>query len=127
MYIHPLERMSKVHIWLGQYTGKEEQYENYFNQKVPPGQFCIDMGMDEYDEDFIGIIPLFEEMVSIPELLEEVPIEENELLNASKESEKLKIKEGNAVFYLTDFSVVVQNKEKTYNQLTYLGMYNTSL
>ena len=70
MYVSPLERMKKVHIWIGSFLESEEVYEDYFNQQHSPCPFCVDINADEYEEDFIGIIPLFNEEQDISVLLQ---------------------------------------------------------
>ncbi|CEN45503.1 conserved hypothetical protein [Capnocytophaga canimorsus] len=70
MYINPLERMKKIHIWIGSFVGTDKEFEVYFEQKNEACQFCLDIGIDEYDEDLIGIIPPITNYVNISELLE---------------------------------------------------------
>ena len=36
MYLSPLERMKKVHIWIGTFSGSEKEYEDYFNLQDSP-------------------------------------------------------------------------------------------
>lgn len=127
MYINPLVRMKKIHIWIGTFSKSEEEYDNYFNQENSQCQFCADFDIEEYDEDFIGIIPLFKEKISVQSLLDEVPIDEEDIPKALKTCEKKNIKNGNAIFYLTDSSVSIKDTEKSYNELIYIGMYNSSL
>lgn len=127
MYINPLERMKKIHIWIGFFSKRENEYEQYFDQEVPPCQFCKDIDCEEYDEDFIGIIPLFKEKVGIEQLLDEVPIDENEIPKVIEKCKAMNISDGNAIFYITDASIIIKNTEKSYNELKYIGIYNSSL
>lgn len=127
MYINPLVRMKKIHIWIGTFSKSEEEYDNYFNQAKSQCQFCTDIDIEEYDEDFIGIIPLFKEKMSIQSLLNEVPIDKEDIPKALKTCENMNIKDGNAIFYLTDSLISIKNTEKSYNELFYIGMYNSSL
>jgi hypothetical protein len=127
MYISPLERMKKIHIWTGYFSGNGDEFENYFNQEIPPCQFCTDIDMDEYDEDYIGIIPLFEEKVGVQYLLDKVPVDVDDISKVLEACKNKGIKEDNAIFYLTDSSVSIKNSEKDYNELKYLGLYNSSL
>lgn len=119
--------MKKIHIWLGYFSGYEDEFENYFNQEISPCQFCTDIDIDEYDEDYIGIIPLFKEKVAVQYLLDEVPIDVDDIAKVLEECKKRGIKEGNAIFYLTDSSISIKNSEGDYNELKYLGLYNSSL
>ena len=127
MYIDPLERMKKIHIWIGFFSKGENEYAQYFNQEEPPCQFCKDIDCEEYDEDFIGIIPLFEEKVGVEQLLDEVPIDENEIPKVIEKCKAMNISVGNAIFYMTDASIIIENTEKKYNELKYIGIYDSSL
>lgn len=127
MYLSPLERMKKVHIWIGTFSGSEKEYEDYFNLQDSPCRFCIDINTDEFDEDFIGIIPLFNEEQDISILLQQVPIDMDDIKNALTKCKAMELVKGNAVFYLTDVSLTIPNKEKSFNGLKYIGMYNSSL
>ena len=127
MYLSPLERMKKVHIWIGTFSGSEKEYEDYFNLQDSPCRFCIDINTDEFDEDFIGIIPIFNEEQDISILLQHVPIDMDDIKNALIKCKAMELVKGNAVFYLTDVSLTIPNKEKSFNGLKYIGMYNSSL
>lgn len=127
MYLSPLERMKKVHIWIGTFSGSEKEYEDYFNLQDSPCRFCIDINTDEFDEDFIGIIPLFSEEQDIGILLQQVPIDMGDIKSALIKCKAMELVKGNAVFYVTDISLTIPNKEKSFNGLKYIGMYNSSL
>ena len=127
MYLSPLERMKKVHIWIGTFSGSEKEYEDYFNLQDSPCRFCIDINTDEFDEDFIGIIPLFSEEQDIGILLQQVPIDMGAIKSALIKCKAMELVKGNAVFYVTDVSLTIPNKEKSFNGLKYIGMYNSSL
>jgi len=127
MYLSPLERMKKVHIWIGTFSGSEKEYEDYFNLQDSPCRFCIDINTDEFDEDFIGIIPLFSEEQDISILLQQVPIDMGDIKNALIKCKAMELVKGNAVFYVTDVSLTIPNKKKSFNGLKYIGMYNSSL
>ncbi|HBV83668.1 MAG TPA: hypothetical protein DEB74_12955 [Lachnospiraceae bacterium] len=127
MYLSPLERMKKVHIWIGTFSGSEKEYEDYFNLQDSPCRFCIDINTDEFDEDFIGIIPLFSEEQDIGILLQQVPIDMGDIKSALIKCKAMELVKGNAVFYVTDVSLTIPNKEKSFNGLKYIGMYNSSL
>ena len=127
MYLSPLERMKKVHIWIGTFSGSEKEYEGYFNLQDSPCRFCIDINTDEFDEDFIGIIPLFSEEQDIGILLQQVPIDMGDIKSALIKCKAMELVKGNAVFYVTDVSLTIPNKEKSFNGLKYIGMYNSSL
>lgn len=119
--------MKKVHIWIGTFSRSEKEYEDYFNLQDSPCRFCIDINTDEFDEDFIGIIPLFSEEQDISILLQQVPIDMGDIKNALIKCKAMELVKGNAVFYVTDVSLTIPNKEKSFNGLKYIGMYNSSL
>lgn len=130
MYLSAVERMKKVHIWLGQVQKEEEDYFEYFNKEDGISQFSKDIGTEEeYDEDFIGMLPLFEQELPILQILEdEVPIDEEEIPKALQRCNELNMEFANAVFYLSDSSVVISEPfKKSYNGLIYIGLYNSSL
>ncbi|WP_172915409.1 immunity 22 family protein [Capnocytophaga canimorsus] len=123
MYINPLERMKKIHIWIGSFVGTDKEFEVYFEQKNRVCQFCLDIGIDEYDEDLIGIIPITNYM-NIPELLEKIPVDESEIPNIIIKCKDLGINKVNAVFYYLDSTIsIIGNR---FNQLQYIGKFNTS-
>ena len=121
--------MKKIHLWIGTTTKKEAEYEKYFdplNKDI--SQFGKDINVEEYDEDFIGIIPLFKQEVDLTDILNEVPIDRMDIKLALDECARLKIEKANAVFYLTDASVEIQKPFKdNYNELKYIGMFNSDL
>ncbi|MDR1460963.1 MAG: immunity 22 family protein [Campylobacteraceae bacterium] len=124
MYTSSTERMKKIHIWMGFSQKTEEEYNEYFNQDNGVSLFYKDLNIDEeYDEDFIGIIPVFDEAVGVENILKnEIPVDEEEVHKALEECSKLNIKTVNAVFYLTDANVVINKPYKeNYNGLKYTG------
>jgi hypothetical protein len=137
--MHPLERMKKVHIWIGKTSLNEEEYGKYFELDYSTEgdfdspdykicQFCKDIGEIWYDEDFIGIIPLFEQEVSIREILQEVTIAEKDIEKVISKCDKLGLKAANAVFYLTDAEIKVAKPYKdSYNGLKYIGLFDSDL
>ena len=120
--------MKKVHIWIGTTSKNEDEFDRYFDQNNDLCQFCKDAGIEQYDEDFIGIIPVFESETDICDILAEVPIDEKCIDLAVSNSTKLGIEKANAVFYLTDSSVSIEGYEdKLYNDLKYIGMFDSDL
>ncbi len=139
MYISPLERMKKIHIWIGSTNKSEENYLKYFeldystegdfdDPEYKICGFCKDINELWYDEDFIGIIPLFDEEIPVDELLKNVPIASQEIENVIMKSKDLNIDKGNAIFYLTDSEVTIPGPYKSdYNGLKYIGQFDSDL
>ncbi|GIM58022.1 immunity 22 family protein [Capnocytophaga canimorsus] len=125
MYINPLERMKKIHIWIGSFVGTDKEFEVYFEQKNEACQFCLDIGIDEYDEDLIGIIPPITNHVNISELLEKIPVDESEISNIIIKCKELGVNKGNAIFYYLDSTINIIDNIR-FNQLKYIGKFNTS-
>ena len=121
------DRFDRVHLWLGTVTDSEDQYEQYFEQdSLPEGvfcPFCKDIGLDEeYDEDYIGIIPLFPKVVSLNKLLVEAAIDESELPAVKAKCKELGFTKGNAVLWYSDPDLKI-SPDKKYNGLTYIGEF----
>jgi len=130
MYISPTERMKKIHLWLGNTAADEQTYFNYFDQEDEISQLGRDIGLDEeYDEDMIGILPIFEKQVTVKEVLEKkVPIDNSSISEAEKASQKLGITTANAAFYITDSSIIIKEPyKKDYNGLSYIGEFRSEL
>lgn len=129
MYIPPSERMKKVHVWLGTTAADEETYNAYFDQDEDVSQFSNDIGLDEeYDEDFIGILPIFKNQRLVAEVLaNEVPLAIESLTYAIAACERHGIEFVNALFYLTDSTVNIEDPKDNYNGLKYLGVFESAL
>lgn len=131
--------MSIIHLWIGKTDKEEDEYLKYFeldystegdfdDPEYEVCQFCKDIGEKWYDEDFIGIIPLFNNELSIKEILKQVPIANEEIKNVVSKAEGLGVLSGNAVFYLTDSEVELPKPYKSnYNDLRYIGKFKSSL
>jgi hypothetical protein len=131
--------MSKIHIWIGTTNQTEEEYLKYFeldystegdfeDPKYKLCQFCKDIDTKWYDEDLIGIIPVFNKEISILDLLKEIPLNDSEINNALSVCEKTNLINANAIFYFTDSEMTIKQPYKeSYNGLKYIGMFNSSL
>jgi hypothetical protein len=130
MYISPTERVKKIHLWIGTTELSEKDYYRYFDQDEETSLFAKEIGLDgEYDEDFIGILPLFERQLPVIEILQnEVPLDHGSITQAMKTCNQLGINTANAVFYVTDSALIVEEPYKSdYNGLSYLGMFKSAL
>lgn len=109
-----------IKIWIGTFTGVETVYLDYFDEDNC--KFCNDILQDEYDPDFIGIIPLYSDIVPIDELVLQTPLgrdSREELINDCK---ILNIDMGNAVLFYSGETREI-TKGEVFNQLIYIGEY----
>lgn len=130
-----MEKYNKIHVWLGTTFKEEEEYQQYFeldystegnfespNYKLC--EFCKDIGEVSYDQDFIGIIPRFDEEVSLDEILEESSTDQEEWDKIKNVCNEYGIEKANAIFWYADGDLVVSKPYKEeYNGLKYIGMY----
>lgn len=127
---------NKVHLWIGSNYSSEEEYMHYFeldysgegeiddpNYKVC--RFCQDLGIVWYDEDFIGVIPRFDNNVTLDEILVDAAVDESEISLVKAKCKELGIKSANAIFWYQDPELVIKEHDnQTYNNLHYIGQYN---
>ncbi|MFZ4931761.1 immunity 22 family protein [Chryseobacterium sp. Mn2064] len=130
-----MEKNNKIHLWIGTTFKPEEEYQKYFeldystegdfdNPKYKLCEFCKDIGKVWYDQDFIGIIPRFEEEVSLDEILEESSTDPEEWDSIKDFCHQNGIEKANAVFWYADGDLVVPKPYRTaYNGLQYIGMF----
>ncbi|MEQ1976040.1 immunity 22 family protein [Xenorhabdus sp. SGI240] len=126
---------NRVHLWIGNNFSSEDEYIKYFeldysvegnfddpNYKLC--QFCKDVGLQWYDEDFIGIIPRRDESVSIDEILVDAAVDQDEFQSIKDICDRLGIKEANAIFWYQDSEPHVNPPyKKQYNGLKYIGLF----
>ncbi|MGE7954845.1 immunity 22 family protein [Lysinibacillus xylanilyticus] len=126
--------MSKVHVWVG--INNDEDFFSYFeldysnpdididdpNYKVC--QFCKDINEKWYDEDFIGVY-VEDELKDVTLYLEELCVSKETLLEIQKICVEKKLEKVNAMFYYMDPDIVINDTEKLYNKLTYIGKFNS--
>lgn len=122
-------------LWIGNDYSEESKYMSYFkldystqgdfdDSDYKQCQFCIDVGLDWYDEDFIGIIPRFERKVDLDTLLNKSPIKAKEKESVKKRCVELGIEKANTIFWYAspDFKLTPTCKNN-YNVLKYIGVY----
>lgn len=110
-------------IWIGVITSTEEEYLTYFDEYQDPCGFCKDIEEEEYDPDFIGIIPLFDELVDIEILANETPLSIENIQRLVDDCQKMGISKGNAiVFYSGDTRKI--SKGEVFGQLIFIGEYS---
>jgi hypothetical protein len=120
------DRFDRVHLWLGTITNPAE-YERYFAQDDLQESayclFCQDIGLaEEYDEDYIGIIPPFPEIVPLNVLLAEAAVDESEIPAITEKCRALGITKGNTVLWYSDPDLFI-SPQKKYSGLTYIGEF----
>ncbi|MEK9495003.1 immunity 22 family protein [Photorhabdus sp. P32] len=126
---------NSVHLWIGNNFSSEDEYMKYFeldysiegnfddpNYKLC--QFCKDINLQWYDEDFIGIIPRRHENVSIDEILIDAAVDQSEFQSIKDICNRLGIKEANAIFWYQDSELSINPPYKEqYNGLKYIGLF----
>ncbi|EMT5587514.1 TPA: immunity 22 family protein [Providencia stuartii] len=126
---------NKIHLWIGSNFLPEEQYISYFqldysvegdfddpNYKIC--QFCKDVGLKWYDEDFIGIIPRHKEDVSLDDILVDAAVDDSELNIIKEKCNNLGIKKANAIFWYQNEDFEIKKPIKDfYNGLKYIGLF----
>jgi len=133
-----MQPMSEIHIWIGFTTKTHQEFDQYFDQKnaflfdaqgnekdpsqIVLSQFSKDLGkLYSFDEDFLNIYYnpgsddlqlALEELsdIDLPELLKDICYSKG-------------IKKANAMFSYTDADLQVNDVDKKYNDLTYLGVF----
>lgn len=127
---------NRVHLWIGSNFSSEEEYMHYFELDYSEEDgidsptyrvcgFCKDLGIVWYDEDFIGVIPRFDNNVTLDEVLVDAAVDESEISFIKAKCEELGIKSANAIFWYQDPELVIKKSDnQTYNNLHYIGEYN---
>lgn len=130
-----LEEENVVHLWIGSNFSSEENYMEYFkldysvegdfdNPDYKLCGFCKDIGIQWYDEDFIGIIPRQDNEVTLDEILIEAAIDQDEWISVKKHCDKLGIKKANALFWYQDAELTIDESiNNQYNELKYIGVF----
>lgn len=129
------EKYNKVHLWIGTNFSDESEYLKYFELDYSVEgdfddptyklcDFCKDIGLNWYDEDFIGIIPRYENEVELDAILEEAAIDESEKERVKSECLKNGIDKANAIFWYADAELKLPTPIKNnYNGLKYIGLF----
>lgn len=133
---YDIERYNKVHVWLGTSFAPDAEYLSYFELDYSvefgePGykvcEFCKDVGISWYDEDFIGIIPRSAHELSLDEILQESCVAPEELPRLKAACAALGITRANAIFWYSDGGVTLSKPLKPhYNGLSYIGLFEGS-
>lgn len=128
------QNTSKVHIWVG--NNFEKDYEEYFEldyrEDVEIGDldykicvFCKDIGEVFYDEDWIGYTQHSQEIdLDILINQDELSVTEETITKIREICIKKGVEKANAVFWYYDGDIMIKDKEKLYNKLTYIGIFD---
>lgn len=127
---------NRVHLWIGSNFSSEEEYMHYFELDYSEEDgidspnyrvcgFCKDLGIVWYDEDFIGVIPRFDNNVTLDEVLVDAAVDESEISFIKAKCQELGINSANAIFWYQDPELIIKKSvNQTYNNLHYIGEYN---
>ncbi len=133
MIDYDIERYDKVHLWIGTSLAPEHDYQCYFEldysaELDEPGYivcgFCKDIGLQWYDEDFIGILPRTQTPQALDDLLRDAPVDPGEWARVKAECARLGLVQANALVWYSDGGVAVSPPYKdSYNGLQYIGLF----
>lgn len=127
------------HLWIGSSSQSTKKYNEYFiqdesidaleSENYIPCQFCKDVGIDWYNEDFIGYPKPRKNEIPVEELISEaIGISEEYMLPIIEKCKELNLITANALFWYqaSDLSYL-ENLSKpykdSYNQLRYIGKF----
>ncbi|WP_250512935.1 immunity 22 family protein [Caballeronia sp. INDeC2] len=125
----------KCHLWIGTSFISEEEYLSYFeldystqgdfdHPNYKRCQFCLDVAIDWYDEDYISIIPRLGKEVDLDMLLSEAPVRSGEKEKIKEQCSRLGIDKANAIFCYSEPEFTVPQPHKTnFNGLKYIGVF----
>lgn len=122
-----------LHLWVGQVNEDEETYLKHFELDYsvediddPEYRVCDFsklIGQRWYDEDFIGIIPLWNELISISDALVEAPISSEDKEIVLGKCRTLGLENINAILWYECSDVAIADEKQEFFGLKYLGKY----
>lgn len=130
MYPH-----DQVHLWIGTSHAPEAEYLVYFEidygQEAEVGDpcyrpcgFCLDLGVQWYDEDFVGILPRSDAPVAVETLLEASAVDRSAWMQVTAVCRELGLATANALFWYADASLALSPPVGSrYNGLQYIGLF----
>lgn len=132
---YKLQDISKIHVWIG--SNFDENYEEYFEldynvdididaPEYKVCGFCQDIGLKWYDHDWITILQ-HDEFTDIDILLKELAVSKDVLMTIKNACANKEIIKANALFAYCDADILIQNKDKFYNKLSYIGVFESEL
>jgi hypothetical protein len=105
-----------VHLWIGTNHDSESDYFKYFeldystegdfeDPSYKVCAFCQYLGINWYDEDFIGIIPREDKDIPLDELLQEAAVDQSEINNVKKICLNLGINKANSILWYSSSDI----------------------
>lgn len=137
-----MQRMSKIHVWIGLTEKTQKKFNQYFDQKnaflfdsqgneknpseITLSQFSKDLGKStSFDEDFLTIYynPDSDDLnLALEELAD---VDSPKLLIEACDAKG--ITKANAMFFYTDAEIHIPDPNKKYNDLTYIGVFDWNI
>jgi hypothetical protein len=129
----------KLHLWVGVTSKTFQDFTSYFDLDYSneydspdyiPYEFCKDLGVNFYDENFLVVEPFYKEPVALEKIILECDINPSDIPPAIEQCRQLGITLANAVFSLmtnkdvNEHISVPKQTEKTYNDLYYIGHFS---
>ena len=131
-----IDRISKLHFWVGTTTKNKKDFLKYFELdystegdfNIPEYKvcgFCKDIEQKWYDENFLVFEPFYENDISLEEILKESDIDSSDIEEVKKQCGSFGITQANAIFSYTDAELIIPKPYKdSYNDLKYIGLFN---
>jgi hypothetical protein len=114
--------MDKIYLWIGFTNKTEEEYWNYFQSEDGISRFCLDVGLEWFDQDFMGYY-YNKDSHEIKTAIENTP--ESALYDSMLQACREKgIQQANAMFYYTGDDIEAIDENKKYNDLTFVGVFD---
>jgi hypothetical protein len=118
--------MSKIHIWIGESGKSKAEFSEYYidiNLGIKESQFCKDLNINWYDDDLIGVYKS-DSNNDLQITIKELPISPEKIQEVYELCIRKEIQQANALFYYADSNLLVNDKNKKYNDLTYIGCFD---
>lgn len=123
-------RMSKIHVWIGNSKKSSEDFYDYFKINhedkdlgIGASQFDKDIGINWYDDDLIGIFH-DEDCEDLEIVIDEIPTSPDSLKKIHDKCIVLGIETANSMFYYEDSDLVINDISKKYNDIDYIGCFD---